>query len=142
MKIFFKKNKLIENSLFFAIFLIFLDSYQIFQIPFSWIGSSILLLIAIFLYFNEKISFSLAIVIVYLIATIPTLVNFFYSEYDMRYLVLRIFSFSSFTFILYVLVKTSESKLILKSLKNVYYSVFIVSIYTYFAQINYYIVMH
>ena len=47
-KIFFKKNKIIENSLFFAIFLIFLDSYQIFQIPFSWIGSSILLLISFF----------------------------------------------------------------------------------------------
>ena len=108
MKIFFKKNKLIENSLFFAIFLIFLDSYQIFQIPFSWIGSSILLLIAIFLYFNEKISFNLAIVIVYLIAIIPTLVKFFNSEYDIRYLVVRIFSFSSFTFILYVLVKTSK----------------------------------
>ena len=134
-KIFFKKNKIVEHSLFLAIFLIYLDSYQIFQIPFSWIGSSILLLIAFFLYFNEKISFSLAIFIIYLIATIPTLVNIFYSEYDIRYLVLRIFSFSSFTFILYVLVKTSESKLILKSLKKVYYSVFIISIYTYFAQI-------
>ena len=79
-KIFYKKNKIVEHSLFFAIFLIYLDSYQIFQIPFSWIGSSILLLVAFFLYFNEKISFSLAIVIVYLIAIIPTPVNFFYSE--------------------------------------------------------------
>ena len=134
-KIFLKKNKIIESFLFFAIFLICLDSYQIFQIPLTWIGSSILLLVAFFLYFNEKLSLNLAIFVIYSIATIPTLVNSFYSEYDLRYLVLRIFSFSSFTFILFVLVKTSKSTLILNSLKKVYYSVFIISIYTYFAQI-------
>ena len=134
-KIFLKKNKIIESFLFFAIFLICLDSYQIFQIPLTWIGSSILLLVAFFLYFNEKLSLNLAIFVIYSIATIPTLVNLFYSEYDLRYLVLRIFSFSSFTFILFVLVKTSKSTLILNSLKKVYYSVFIISIYTYFAQI-------
>ena len=128
-KIFLKKNKIIESFLFFAIFLICLDSYQIFQIPLTWIGSSILLLVAFFLYFNEKLSLNLAIFVIYSIATIPTLVNSFYSEYDLRYLVLRIFSFSSFTFILFVLVKTSKSTLILNSLKKVYYSVFIISIY-------------
>ncbi len=130
-----KKNKAIENALIFSIFLIFLDSYQIFQIPLSWIGSSLLLMIVSFFYFDEKITLNFVTFVIYLIAIMPTLVSLFYNEFDILYSALRIFSFTSFTFILFVLIKTSNRQLIIESLNKVYYSVFFVSIYTFFAQI-------
>ena len=80
-----KKNKAIENALIFSIFLIFLDSYQIFQIPLSWIGSSLLLMVVSYLYFDEKITLNLVTFVIYLIAIMPTLVSLFYNQFDILY---------------------------------------------------------
>ena len=54
--------------IFFSIFLIFMDAYEFFSIPVSWIGMSLLFLISLFEYkdlFNENVKHILIIVYVY-----------------------------------------------------------------------------
>ena len=52
--------------IFFSIFLIFMDAYEFFSIPVSWIGMSLLFLISLFEYkdlFNENVKHILIIAI-------------------------------------------------------------------------------
>ena len=54
IKNFINMEKVIEKSLYFSIFLIFLDSYQFFDIPFTWIGSGVLVMICFVIFFKEN----------------------------------------------------------------------------------------
>ena len=55
IKNFTNMERTIEKSLYFSIFLIFLDSYQFFSIPLTWIGSGVLVIICFVIFFKENI---------------------------------------------------------------------------------------
>ena len=55
IKNFTNLERIIEKSLYFSIFLIFLDSYQFFSIPLTWIGSGVLVIICFVIFFKENI---------------------------------------------------------------------------------------
>ena len=53
IKNFTNLERVIEKSLYFSIFLIFLDSYQFFDIPFTWIGSGLLVIICFVIFLRK-----------------------------------------------------------------------------------------
>ena len=131
-------EKTLQIILPVSFLLIIFDSYEIFTIPLSWLGSFLLTLIVIMLYRKEEIKFNQIIFICVLLGLLPTLLNFsnsFYSEEKLSYVLLRIFSFLSFVFTTYVIAKSKYKKVIFESLKLIFYVVIFFSLYLYVAQI-------
>ena len=91
--------------IFFSIFLIFMDAYEFFSIPVSWIGMSLLFLISLFEYkdlFNENVKHILIIVMsIVLIPQIFYLLFFESTNSDLSYIFLRIYNLVSFVFVLF-----------------------------------------
>ncbi len=135
-------EKIIEQSLYFSILLIFLDSYEIFNTPLTWIGSGVLVIICFAIFLKENIKLHPIFFIVLTLALLPTLINYFYLDIvdiDIFYTLLRVFSFLSFSFVLYVITKSSYQNLLLKIMKNIFVFLIFVSLYTYLAQLfNFY----
>ncbi len=142
IKNFINFEKIIEQSLYFSIILIFLDSYQFFYIPLTWIGSGILVITSFAIFLKENIKLHPIFFIVLTIALLPTLINYLYrnpADIDIFYTLLRVFSFLSFSFVLYIFTKSSYQNLLLKILKNIFIFLIFVSLYTYLAQLfNFY----
>tara|TARA_B100001121_G_scaffold200763_1_gene175562 strand:- start:726 stop:2087 length:1362 start_codon:yes stop_codon:yes gene_type:complete len=125
---------------FFSIsfLLIIFDSYEIFTVPLSWLGSFLLTFIVFMLYRKEEIKFNQLMLICILIGLLPTLFTLTsstYSEEKLIYTLLRIFSFLSFVFISFVISKSKYKKVILESLKLTFYIAVLFSLYLYVAQI-------
>ena len=76
-----KFEKLIEILLFTSILLIFLDSYQLFSIPLTWLGSSLLLVITFLIYRKEKIKIDTFFLLIVIICLTPTIFNIFFNDY-------------------------------------------------------------
>ena len=135
-------EKIIEQSLYFSILLIFLDSYEIFNTPLTWIGSGVLVIICFAIFLKENINLHPIFFIVLTLALLPTLINYFYLDIvdiDISYTLLRVFSLLSFSFVLYVFTKSSYQNLLLKIMKNIFVFLIFVSLYTYLAQLfNFY----
>lgn len=135
-------EKIIERGLYFSIILIFLDSYEIFNTPLTWIGSGVLVIICFVIFLKENIKLHPIFFIVLTLALLPTLINYFYLDIvdiDIFYTLLRVFSFLSFSFVLYVFTKSSYQNLLLKIMKNIFVLLIFVSLYTYLAQLfNFY----
>ena len=133
-----KNETLIEILLIISLFLSFLDAYQLFNIPLNWIGGSLTILIFVILYFYENMKLPSLIKLGVVIALIPTLFNYpvINELIDGEiYTLLRVFSFLSFIFILYVTSKSRFSYTIINALEKIYVALLFISLYTYLAQI-------
>ena len=131
-------EKTLQTLFSVSFLLIIFDSYEIFTVPLSWIGSFLLTFIVFILYRKEETKFNQLIFVCILLGLLPTLLsftNFFYSEDKLIYIFLRIFSFISFAFTSFVIAKSKYKKVILKSLKSTFYIVIFFSLYLYVAQI-------
>ena len=136
-----QKLKVINKYCFYLGFLlIFLEAYQIFSIPLSWIGLSL-----IFLYsFNFKNIFTsnplLKVLLIGFIILIIIDLSFIASNphlLNIQYFVLRIFNIISFV-VLFILFKNNDVIQDLKldtKIKNFIFIFSVLSIYIYFAQI-------
>ena len=99
------KNNIYVNIIFISIFLIFLDAYEIFSIPISWIGLSFLL-IPIVLEGKAIVNNGLIknICILVFLISIPQIFFLFNNEFDSSYSVyifLRYLNIFSFIFLFY-----------------------------------------
>ena len=131
-------EKTLKSLLSVSFLLIIFDSYEIFEIPLSWLGSFLLTFIVFKLYRKEEIKFNQLMFVCVLLGLLPTLLtlgNSFHSEDEIIYILLRIFSFVSFAFISIVIAKSKYKKVVLESLKSIFYIVIFFSLYLYIAQI-------
>ena len=131
-------EKTLKSLLSVSFLLIIFDSYEIFEVPLSWLGSFLLTLIVFILYRKEGIKFNQLIFVCVLVGLIPTLLTLnysFYSEDEIIYILLRIFSFISFAFTSFVISKSNYKKVVLASLKSTFYIAILFSLYLYIAQI-------
>ena len=128
--------------IFFSIIFIFLDAYELFSIPVSWIGMSLLLAMSLIEYRNlfskntkDILLISFTIV---LIPQIFYIVFFESSSSDLVYIFLRIFNLVSFFSVLFFTLYFLQSKkldLFLKYTKYLIYFFSIATIYIFIAQI-------
>ncbi len=128
--------------IFFSIIFIFLDAYELFSIPVSWIGMSLLLALSLIEYRNlfskntkDILLISFTIV---LIPQIFYIVFFESSSSDLVYIFLRIFNLVSFFSVLFFTLYFLQGKkldLFLKYTKYLIYFFSIATIYIFIAQI-------
>ena len=131
-------EKTLQTLFSVSFLLIIFDSYEIFEVPLSWLGSFLLTLIVFILYRKEEIKFNQLIFVCVLVGLMPTLLTLnysFYSEDEIIYILLRIFSFISFAFTSFVISKSNYKKVVLASLKSTFYIAILFSLYLYIAQI-------
>ena len=128
--------------IFFSIIFIFLDAYELFSIPVSWIGMSLLLALSLIEYRNlfsknTKDILLIAFTII-LIPQIFYIVFFESNSSDLVYIFLRIFNLVSFFSVLFFTLYFLQSKkldLFLKYTKYLIYFFSIATIYIFIAQI-------
>ena len=128
--------------IFFSIIFIFLDAYELFSIPVSWIGMSLLLALSLIEYrnlFSKNTKDILLITFtIVLIPQIFYIVFFESSSSDLVYIFLRIFNLVSFFSVLFFTLYFLQSKkldLFLKYTKYLIYFFSIATIYIFIAQI-------
>ena len=136
------KNNIYVNIIFISIFLIFLDAYEIFSIPISWIGLSFLL-IPIVLEGKAIVNNGLIknICILVILISIPQIFFLFNNEFDSSYSVyifLRYLNIFSFIFLFYFSLHFFNKKNINMAMKGInrfitFFSA--VTIYIFIAQI-------
>ena len=132
------KNKIVNILLILSIFFYGLDSYSIFNIPFSWIGLALIFVVAVAK--NIKILLNLNLYLLLALFLMPTLIATIprgFDEINMNLFlrVLNIFSFLVvFHFSLNYFNNTSGSNF-LNLLQKVIIIFSLLAIYTYFAQI-------
>jgi hypothetical protein len=132
-------NSMLELLYIFPLLLLFLDSYQIFSIPLTWIGNGLLFIIFVFTSLKNKIKLNQITLILILTSLSPTLINTSNIDVELSYIFLRIFSFTAFVYILYITLNLNNHIDILKALNKVYLVISIFSIYTFVSQIfNFY----
>ena len=68
-------EKLIEILFFVSFSLIFLDSYQLFSIPLTWVGSSSLLIVTFLIYLKENIKIDKLFLLILIICITPTILS-------------------------------------------------------------------
>ena len=99
------KNNIYVNIIFISIFLIFLDAYEIFSIPISWIGLSFLLIPLVLegkAIVNNGLIKNICILVI--LISIPQIFFLFNNEFDSSYSVyifLRYLNIFSFIFLFY-----------------------------------------
>ena len=138
------KNQMLMNFIVLGIFLVFLDSYELINIPMSWIGQGLLMIIALtgfkkFKYLlSGKVLKYLAILLV--VPQIYFIFNSMQSGENLLYTFLRYFNIASFIVVLafsinYSYENKENSEILLKKLRwfCIFYS--IITIYIFGAQI-------
>ena len=99
------KNNIYVNIIFISIFLIFLDAYEIFSIPISWIGLSFLLIPLVLegkAIVNNGLIKNICIFVI--LISIPQIFSLFNNEFDSSYSIyifLRYLNIFSFIFLFY-----------------------------------------
>ncbi len=135
-------EKYLEMTLYLSFFLIFMDSYQIRNIPLTWVGNFLLVMVCLFLFYRENVKFNFLSLIIVLVSLTPTIFNFFNQSLDRSeifYTAVRLFSYLAFVFAILVFSNTKHQIIILQVLKYVFLSITFLSLYTYLAQLfNFY----
>ena len=132
-------DSMLELLYTFPLLLLFLDSYQIFSVPLTWVGNGLLFMIFLFISIKKKIKLNQITLILVLTSLVPTFINTVNNDFDLNYLILRIFSFTAFVYILNVTLNMDNQKGILIALNKVYLAVLIFSLYSFLSQIfNFY----
>tara|TARA_B100001113_G_scaffold334311_1_gene312867 strand:- start:856 stop:2202 length:1347 start_codon:yes stop_codon:yes gene_type:complete len=135
-------EKYLETTLYLSFFLIFMDSYQISEVPLTWIGNFLLVMICLVLFYKENVKLNFIPLIIVFISLTPTIFNFFNQSLDRSeifYTAVRLFSYLAFVFAIFVFSNTKYQTLILKVLKHVFFSITFFSLYIYLAQLfNFY----
>ena len=128
--------------IFSSIILIFLDAYEIFSIPISWIGMSLLLALSLIEYRNLFTKNTKDILIItFFIVVIPQIFYIVFYEStssDLIYISLRIFNLISFFSVLFFTLNFLENEkldLFFKYAKYLIYFFSIATIYIFIAQI-------
>ena len=131
-------EKYLEMTLYLSFFLIFMDSYQISNIPLTWVGNFLLVMVCLVLFYKENIKFNFLSLIIVLISLTPTIFNFFSQSLDRSeifYTAVRLFSYLVFVFAIFVFSNTRYQIIILQVLKHVFLSITLLSLYMYIAQL-------
>ena len=135
-------EKYLETTLYLSFFLIFMDSYQISNIPLTWVGNFLLVMICLVLIYKENVKFNFVSLIIVFVTLTPTIFNFFNQSLERSeifYTGIRLFSYLAFLFAIFVFSNTNYQMIILHVLKHVFLSVTFLSIYIYIAQLfNFY----
>ena len=135
-------EKYLETTLYLSFFLIFMDSYQISNIPLTWVGNFLLVMICLVLFYKENVKFNFISLIIVFVSLIPTIFNFFNQSLERSeifYTAVRLFSYLAFVFAIFVFSNTKYQMIILHVLKHVFLSIAFLSIYIYIAQLfNFY----
>ena len=110
------KKQVLTYSVIVGIFLIFLDAYEVFEIPIAWIGQVLLLLIALPEFKKYKYVFKGgifgAVVVLLLVPQIYIIFNTIYSEANLTYTALRYFNIVSFIIVLAFFINYSHQNVI------------------------------
>ena len=69
-------EKYLETTLYLSFFLIFMDSYQISEVPLTWIGNFLLVMICLVLFYKENVKLNFIPLIIVFISLTPTIFNF------------------------------------------------------------------
>ena len=138
------KNQVLEPLIIAGIFLVFLDAYEVFSFPISWMGQVFLLSLAITQFkeykqfFKGRLFFN--VVLLLLVPQIYIFINLVFSEENLTYTALRFLNIFSFLILLAFSVNYSTNNKIDKEdilIKMKYfcfiYSIFV--IYIFLAQI-------
>lgn len=135
-------EKYLEMTLYLSFFLIFMDSYQIRNIPLTWVGNFLLVMVCLVIFYRENVKFNFLSLIIVLVSLTPTIFNFFNQSLDRSeifYTAVRLFSYLAFVFAILVFSNTKHQIIILQVLKYVFLSITFLSLYTYLAQLfNFY----
>ena len=135
-------EKYLETTLYLSFFLIFMDSYQISNIPLTWVGNFLLVMNCLVLFYKENVKFNFISLIIVFVSLTPTIFNFFNQSLERSeifYTAVRLFSYLAFVFAIFVFSNTKYQMIILHVLKHVFLSVTFLSIYIYIAQLfNFY----
>ncbi len=135
-------EKFLEMTLYLSFFLIFMDSYQIRNIPLTWVGNFLLVMVCLVIFYRENVKFNFLSLIIVLVSLTPTIFNFFNQSLDRSeifYTAVRLFSYLAFVFAILVFSNTKHQIIILQVLKYVFLSITFLSLYTYLAQLfNFY----
>ena len=128
--------------IFCSILLIFFDAYEIYSIPISWLGMSLLFVVSLLetrLFFNKKkYNATILIITIILIPQITYLLFFQGALSDIIYIGLRIFNIVSFIFVLFFSIYFFQDKNIEIFIKYLRYFIYFFStatIYIFVAQI-------
>ena len=98
------KNQVLEPLIIAGIFLVFLDAYEVFSFPISWMGQVFLLSLAITQFkeykqfFKERLFFN--VVLLLLVPQIYIFINLVFSEENLTYTALRFLNIFSFVILL------------------------------------------
>ncbi len=136
------KDTIYTYLIFISIFLVFLDAYQFYSIPLSWIGLSLLVPVSLYEINNTKWSqYSKIIYLLIFTFVIPDIFYIFTNELtlsDYLYIGLRYYNIFSFILVLFFCnYFFTESNLdnFFRILKKYLFSYSVITIYIFFAQI-------
>lgn len=132
------KNKIVNILLVLSIFFYGLDSYSIFNVPFSWIGLALMLAVAVAKDLRILLNLNLYLVVaLFLMPTLFAIIPIGLSEINMN-LFLRVFNIISFLLVFQFSLNyfsTTNSSNFLSLLQKLILIFSLFAVYTYFAQI-------
>ena len=138
------RNQVLTYSLILGIFFIFLDAYEVFEIPLTWLGQVLLFATALTKFKEYKYLFKSGIFLtVFVLLTVPQIYiiyNSIYSEANLIYSALRYFNIASFVIVLAFSINYSrqniiDREIIMEKLKLFCFFYSLIVIYIFVAQI-------
>jgi len=138
----FRSLKNYSVLIFLSVILIFFDAYEIYSVPLSWIGMSLLFFISLYefkLFYNKnKYHVTIILFTIILIPQATYLLFFTASTSDVFYIALRLFNLISFIFVLFFSIYYFQDEKLDKFMEYLKYFIYLfslITIYIFVAQI-------